>query len=92
MPQSTKPGPAHPLAVVAIETLRTPVNLPMPDAPLPPPLDSISEMGRTRDLFACPFCSARTWVFAWSLSGSGKLCPCGAKFHRTGVSAPKAPR
>lgn len=35
----------------------------------------------------CPFCGAQVRAHAWSLAGSGKLCPtCGAKHDRTGAS------
>lgn len=32
----------------------------------------------------CPFCNAEVKIFVWSLSGSGKLCQCGAKFQSGG--------
>lgn len=45
-----------------------------------------SEFGRSSLDIKCPFCSAVTTAYKWSLAGSGKKCSCGAKhtmFHGT---------
>jgi hypothetical protein len=34
----------------------------------------------------CPFCSAETKAFWWSLSGGGKRCECGAMFSSRGLA------
>lgn len=45
----------------------------------------VSEMGRSRILIRCPFCSTLFSAFVWSLSGGGKKCPhCGAMHGSTG--------
>lgn len=38
-----------------------------------------SEFGRSTLDIKCPFCSAITTAYKWSLAGSGKKCQCGAK-------------
>ncbi len=53
-----------------------------------------SEMGRTRVVLICPFCTSEVAAYLWSLAGSGKKCSCGAvlSMHRARrpVKAPKA--
>jgi hypothetical protein len=41
--------------------------------------------GRNTITFDCPFCGLETTAYLWSLAGSGKRCPCGAK-HGNGDS------
>jgi hypothetical protein len=43
-----------------------------------------STVGRTRVEIICPFCGDRVIAYLWSLCGSGKRCPCGAKFDGAG--------
>jgi hypothetical protein len=38
-----------------------------------------SRFGRTTVDIRCPFCGAVVIAYVWSLAGSGKNCPCGAK-------------
>lgn len=56
--------------------------------PLAAPIASTSEVGRSRDLIACPFCSAHVWTFTWSRCGRGKRCQCGALLCRAQAYAP----
>lgn len=42
------------------------------------------QMGRTRVVLACPFCSAHVTCFVWSLAGGGKRCDCGAMCGSSG--------
>lgn len=47
-------------------------------------------MGRTIVYIKCPFCGVEVKAYMWSLSGGGKLCPCGAKHDSYGTTlAPK---
>lgn len=39
-----------------------------------------SAVGRTSFMAKCPWCSAVILIYAWSLAGCGKRCPCGAMF------------
>lgn len=45
-----------------------------------------SEMGRSYDYITCPFCQVEVKVYLWSLAGSGKKCPCGAKHSHFGFT------
>lgn len=38
-----------------------------------------SEFGRSSSDIKCPFCGTVTTAYKWSLAGSGKKYPCGAK-------------
>ena len=38
-----------------------------------------SLMGRSYIYITCPFCGQEVKAYIWSLAGSGKKCPCGAK-------------
>ena len=43
------------------------------------------EMGRSRSLIQCPFCTTQFWAYWWSISGGGKKCPgCGAMHGSAG--------
>lgn len=44
-----------------------------------------STVGRTSVSVTCPVCNAKTTAFLWSLSGSGKLCTCGALLTPAGA-------
>jgi len=46
--------------------------------PIGPPLDSTSQMSRSREQIVCPFCNQPVWTYIWSRHGSGKRCACGA--------------
>jgi hypothetical protein len=39
----------------------------------------VSAHGRSRYNIECPYCHAIVVAYIWSLAGSGKRCPCGAK-------------
>lgn len=43
--------------------------------------------GRTSVVFDCPFCGLETRAYIWSLAGSGKRCPCGAKHSWLGQTS-----
>jgi hypothetical protein len=47
--------------------------------------------GRTYTNIRCPFCSADTRAYLWSLAASGKRCSCGALHGRFGQSYRWAP-
>jgi hypothetical protein len=49
---------------------------------------TISEVGRTRWIFDCPFCGVEVVGFLWSLAGSGKRCACGAMHYMAGSMPP----
>lgn len=57
--------------------------------PLAAPLGARSEIGRSQELLACPFCFARVWTFQWSRCARGKRCPCGAILYRASALAPE---
>ena len=42
-------------------------------------LSTTREHGRSSADIECPFCGAVVTAYLWSLAGSGKKCPCGAK-------------
>jgi hypothetical protein len=45
-----------------------------------------AEMGKSHGYIKCGFCGEIIKVFIWSLAGSGKRCPCGAK-HTIGITS-----
>lgn len=50
-----------------------------------------SEMGKSRVLIECPFCSTQFWAYIWSISGGGKKCEnksCGAMHASFGMAYP----
>lgn len=53
-------------------------------------LNRISQNGKTRILIKCPCCGEEVWAFVWSLAGSGKRCPCGAKHGSFGTTPARA--
>lgn len=54
-----------------------------------PPERLSSEVGRIKVRIECPCCGVVTVAYAWSLAGSGKRCPCGAKLTSGGAIPPK---
>lgn len=44
----------------------------------------IDRVGKTTIECLCPFCAQTTTAYLWSISGTGKLCECGAKFASHG--------
>lgn len=52
---------------------------------------TVSEMGRSRIVFDCPFCGVEVTAFEWSLAARGKRCACGALHGRTETEAPGSP-
>lgn len=52
---------------------------------------TISEMGRSRIVFDCPFCDVEVTAFDWSLAARGKRCVCGALHRQTETEAPGDP-
>lgn len=45
-----------------------------------------SNFGRSTVDIKCPYCSAITTAFVWSLAGSGKKCKCGALHNNYGLT------
>ena len=58
-----------------------------PSAPLPSgvPRPASSRQADLAFVAICPFCGARVALNRRILSGSGRLCPCGAKFSQGGL-------
>lgn len=50
-----------------------------------------SSVGRSIAYVTCPFCGVETMCYIWSLAGSGKKCPCGAKHSGQGYTTRPAP-
>ena len=48
-------------------------------------LAKISDYGRSRVIFNCPFCTNKVTAYMWSLCGGGKRCDCGAIFGSGGT-------
>ena len=44
-----------------------------------------SEHGRSRIVFACPWCQQDVTAYVWSVTGGGKRCDCGAIFGGSGT-------
>ncbi len=40
----------------------------------------------------CPFCGQWVTAYLWSLTGTGKRCPCGAKHIGNNITLPPAPK
>lgn len=51
--------------------------------------NNFPRMGRTYFYLTCPFCDRELKVYPWSLAGSGRRCPCGAKHGWWGLSTKK---
>lgn len=49
-----------------------------------------STMGRSIVWITCPFCGTEVTAYLWSLAGSGKRCPCGAKHNGYGQTTAPA--
>lgn len=47
------------------------------------------QFGRSYFYLTCPFCQRELKVYPWSLAGSGRNCPCGAKHGGWGLSRKK---
>jgi hypothetical protein len=48
--------------------------------------------GKTYFYITCPFCFDRSKVYAWSMAGRGKRCPCGAMHDGLGRTHRKVER
>ncbi len=58
-------------------TTTAPCQVRLETRPLAPALQTVSQMGKSRALLSCPFCSAQVWAYTWSRAGGGKKCACG---------------
>ncbi len=63
-------------------------NITYPDARRHETANPRSAMGQSTIDIRCPFCGQWVTAYIWSLAGSGKLCPCGAKHGSWGLTLP----